>query len=107
MINKPPPFKGLNIRIPIIILIKGQGFINQGSGLPAFSSPANLLVDSITTNIIHFTTLQQSKRDTNQALFYVLRPRHCHVTKLCIHHIPFHFAGFSICFAFYFSNLGP
>ena len=31
MINKPPPFHGLNIRIPIIILIKGRRFINQGS----------------------------------------------------------------------------
>ena len=33
MINKPPPFKGLNIRIPIIISIKGRGFIDQGSTL--------------------------------------------------------------------------
>ena len=33
MINKPPPFKGLNIRIPSIIPIKGRGFINQGSAL--------------------------------------------------------------------------
>ena len=33
MINKPPPFKGLNVRIPIIIPIKGRGFINHGSGL--------------------------------------------------------------------------
>ena len=33
MINKPPPFKGLNIRIPVIILVKGRGFINQGSTL--------------------------------------------------------------------------
>ena len=33
MINKPPPFKILNIRIPIIIFITGRGFINQGSGL--------------------------------------------------------------------------
>ena len=33
MINKPPPFKGLTIRILIIIPIKGTGFINQGSGL--------------------------------------------------------------------------
>ena len=33
MISKPPPFKGLNIQIPIIIPIKGRGFINQGSGL--------------------------------------------------------------------------
>ena len=33
MINKPPPFKGLNVRIPSIIPTKGRGFINQGSGL--------------------------------------------------------------------------
>ena len=33
MINKPPPFQGLSIRIPIIIPIKGRGFINRGSGL--------------------------------------------------------------------------
>ena len=32
MINKPPPFKGLNIRIPIIVLIDGRGVINHGSG---------------------------------------------------------------------------
>ena len=34
MINKPPPFKGLNIRIHTMIPIKARGFINQGSGLP-------------------------------------------------------------------------
>ena len=33
MINKPPPFKGLDIRIPIIIPIKGREFINEGSAL--------------------------------------------------------------------------
>ena len=33
MINEPPPFKGLNIRIPIMIPIKGRGCINQGSWL--------------------------------------------------------------------------
>ena len=33
MINESPPFKGLHIRIPIIIPVKGKGFINQGSGL--------------------------------------------------------------------------
>ena len=32
MTNKPPPFKGLNIRIPGIIPIEGRGLINQGSG---------------------------------------------------------------------------
>ena len=31
--NKSPPFKGLNVRIPIIIPIKGRGFMNQGSRL--------------------------------------------------------------------------
>ena len=33
MINKPPPFKGLNIRIPIIIPIMGRGFTSHGSTL--------------------------------------------------------------------------
>ena len=33
MITKPPPLKDLNIRIPIIIPIKGRGFINHGSEL--------------------------------------------------------------------------
>ena len=32
MINRPPGFKGVNMRIPIIIPIKGRGSINQGSG---------------------------------------------------------------------------
>ena len=31
--NKPPPFKGVNLRIPTRIPIKGRGFIKQGSGL--------------------------------------------------------------------------
>ena len=33
MLNKPPPFKGLNLRIPIIIASMGKGFIDQGSTL--------------------------------------------------------------------------
>ena len=33
MISQPHPFKGLNITIPIIIPIKGRGFINHGSAL--------------------------------------------------------------------------
>ena len=33
MINKPPPFKGLNIRIPIIIPMKGKGLLVRGLGL--------------------------------------------------------------------------
>ena len=36
MINKPPPSKDLNIRIPILIAIKGRGFGNQGS---TYSTP--------------------------------------------------------------------
>ena len=32
-LQKKTPFKGLNIRIPILIPIKGRGFINQGSAL--------------------------------------------------------------------------
>ena len=31
--NKPLPFKGLNIRIPVITPIKGSGLIKQGSTL--------------------------------------------------------------------------
>ena len=38
MISKTPPFQGLNIRIPIIIPIRGRGFVNQGSGLGALST---------------------------------------------------------------------
>ena len=33
MMKNEPPFKGLNTRIPMIIPIKGRGFINQGSTL--------------------------------------------------------------------------
>ena len=33
MIHKPPAFKGLNVRNPIMFPIKGRGFINQGSTL--------------------------------------------------------------------------
>ena len=49
MINKPPPFKGRNIRIPIIMPTKGRGFINHGSGLskqdPRFHFCAARLVE--------------------------------------------------------------
>ena len=31
--SKPPPCKGLKTRIPLIIPIKGMGFINRGSTL--------------------------------------------------------------------------
>ena len=33
MINRLPPFQGLNIRIPVITPIEGRGFMNQGSSL--------------------------------------------------------------------------
>ena len=39
--NKPPPFKGLNIRIINITPIKGRGVINHGSGL----SPTTVLLN--------------------------------------------------------------
>ena len=42
MINNPPPFKGLNTRIPIIIPMKGRGFINQGSTLGFWVLPLTL-----------------------------------------------------------------
>ena len=43
MIYKPPPFKGLDIRITIIIPIQRRGFINQGSGLVCSRGPVNVL----------------------------------------------------------------
>ena len=43
MINEPPPFQGRNIRIPIVIPMKGKGFLNQGSGLLGnLGAPDNL-----------------------------------------------------------------
>ena len=36
MTNRPPPFKGLDIGIPILIPAKGRGFMNQGSGVQSF-----------------------------------------------------------------------
>ena len=49
MINNPPAFKGLSIRIPLIIPVNGRGFINQASGLTqdlleAFQESKRLLV---------------------------------------------------------------
>ena len=50
MINKPPPFEGLDIRIPILIPIKGRGFMNQGSGLTTKPKLATRLdLNSMTT----------------------------------------------------------
>ena len=54
MINKPPPFKDLNIRIPIIIPTNGRGFINQGSGLAA--------------NPVKARDLQESRRMVHEAV---------------------------------------
>ena len=39
MIDEPPPFKGLNFRIPIITRIKRRGFINQGLAYPFLKRP--------------------------------------------------------------------
>ena len=41
MINKPLPFEDLNIRIPIVIPIKGR-VINHGSGLVHSLDPPRL-----------------------------------------------------------------
>ena len=56
MINKPSPFKGLNIRIPIIIPIKGRRFINQGSTLPYLEDHGDL-VSRLRTPIPHIVNL--------------------------------------------------
>ena len=42
MIKNIPPLKGLDIRVPMILLIKERGLINQGSGL--CSAPDNTKV---------------------------------------------------------------
>ena len=41
MTNERPPFKGLNIRIPIIIPISGMGLLIRGLGKPC-KSPCGL-----------------------------------------------------------------
>ena len=51
MIYKPPPFKGLDIRIPIIIPIKGRGFINHGSTLREKDAFEELLGESRVLNL--------------------------------------------------------
>ena len=40
--NNPPPFKGLNRRIPSIIPIKGRGFINYWSTLAGLTEGGDL-----------------------------------------------------------------
>ena len=47
LIKKPPPFKGLNIRIPIIIAIYGRGFVNHGSRLQPRFLPCWVAVKKI------------------------------------------------------------
>ena len=44
MINKTPPFKGLNIRISFIIPIEGRELINQGSGVTLKLYPVRMTV---------------------------------------------------------------
>ena len=41
MSNKPTPCKGLNIRIPTIIPMKGRGFIHHAPTLAPNKKPAN------------------------------------------------------------------
>ena len=38
LISNSSPSNGLNIRVPIIIAMKGRGLINHGSGLPLWIS---------------------------------------------------------------------
>ena len=45
MNSKAPPFKGLNIRIPIIIPIKGRGFIN-GELRERYLQPMRIIVET-------------------------------------------------------------
>ena len=51
MMNKPLPFKGLNIRIPIIFPIKGRGFINYGSGLTLHPQPSDKVKTDAMTSL--------------------------------------------------------
>ena len=77
MINKLPPFKGLNITIHTIIPIKGRGFINHGStlfrrelkgGRPVLSSFfGRALADTIRTLICY--------PPYRPCVVYVLRPK--------------------------------
>ena len=54
MIKKPLPFKGLNIRIRIIIPIKGRGFINHGSGLGVNRGVIGILENRMETTIVYW-----------------------------------------------------
>ena len=47
LINKLPPFKGLDIRFLIISPIKGRGFANQGSTLAASISPGGQVLQML------------------------------------------------------------
>ena len=50
-LRNPPPFKGLNIRIPATIPIKGRGFTNHGSGLiipaPGIPTGASIISEQL------------------------------------------------------------
>ena len=61
MINQPPPFKGLNVVIPIIIPGKGRGFINHGSTLRA---------KSLTSTFLTFRLLGSPKGPGTQIIGY-------------------------------------
>ena len=59
--NKPPPFKGLNIRIPTTIPTKGREFINRGSGLHSSRALRNSLQDLV-TNIMDLSESDKRKK---------------------------------------------
>ena len=79
MINNPPPCNGLNIRIPIIIPIKGRGFINQGSGLPRVMQhvllPSVLLLEASPTAGIFIEAILRLCTQLSASAFIALMPR--------------------------------
>ena len=57
MINEPLPFKGLNIRIPIIIPIKGRGLLIMGLG---YTDSLDLRLCEVSGNLISDRKLKES-----------------------------------------------
>ena len=97
MMNNPPPFKGLNIRIPSTIPIKGRGVINHGSTLgfipkrteflkPEDTSLGRVRVRAPTHPLLaHMRVLQNSLMyeyhaenvDVHLKIFMALFPKEC------------------------------
>ena len=74
MINKPPPVKGLDTRIPIAIPITGRGFIKHGCGLGSeglrvFMGPSEIRIhvygsSRLTEQTTHIIGIQLLTSDT-------------------------------------------